>query len=74
MAQISLSNLNKPTNKKWKAVSKFITRTLPVYSGAIMPLPISTEAKLWITFFFSVIVATISGLSELTIEEEPKND
>lgn len=72
MAQISLSNYNKPTNKKWKAVSKFLTRTLPVYAAAIMPLPLSDNIKLWITFAFAVLVATISGLSELTTEETVK--
>ena len=72
MAQISFDNYNKPTNKKWKAVSKFLTRTLPIYAAAIMPLPIDDKAKLWITFAFAIIVATISGLSELTIEEGKK--
>lgn len=68
MAQISLSNYRKPTNKKWKAVSKFLTRTLPAYVAAIIMLPISDGAKVWITFASAIIVATISGLSELTAE------
>ena len=70
--QFSTSNLGKPTNKKWKFVSKFLTRTLPVYAGIVATIPetaISSDVKVWVTVLFSAIVATISGLSELTAEK-----
>ena len=67
----SVQNINKPQNKKWKAVSKFLCRTLPVYITIVASIPeeyISPELKVWIGVALSIIVATISGLSELTSE------
>lgn len=67
--QFSTKNLGKPANKKWKYVSKFLTRTLPVYAGIVATIPeayISSDVKVWITVVFSAIIATISGLSEFT--------
>ena len=66
MTYFSTQNLNKPVNRKWKLVSKFLTRTLPIYAGAAVTLPISEDLKVLIIFAQTVIVATISGLSELT--------
>lgn len=67
--QLSINNLGKPVNKKWKFVSKFLTRTLPIYAGAAVTLPISEKWKVIIIFSQTVIVATISALTELTTEE-----
>jgi len=69
--QFSLENLEKPQNKTWKFISKFLTRTLPLYAGIVAVIPdsaLSADVKIWIGVIFSLIVATISGLSEFTTE------
>lgn len=71
MTQFSLDNLEKPQNKIWKFISKFLTRTLPVYAGIVAIIPdsaLAADVKVWISVIFSLIVATISGLSEFTTE------
>jgi len=74
---LSTDNISKPQNKKWKFISKFLTRTLPVYAAAAVALPISEKWKVAIIFIQTILVATISAISELTIEkpkiEEPVN-
>lgn len=73
----SIENYNKPANKKWKFWSKFLTRTLPVYAGIIAAMPnsvLTADAKIWIATGISAIVATISGLSEFTTEEQADNE
>jgi hypothetical protein len=67
--QLSRDNLNKPSSKKWKAIADFFLYTLPFYSGAIIALPISETAKLWITFGATVLTVTLKGLSKLTAED-----
>jgi len=62
-------NLKKPQSRKWKMVSKFLSRSLPLYIGAIAIAPMTEDIKLWITFILSVAVATVSGLSEFTTDE-----
>lgn len=65
----STDNLNKPQNKQWKAVSKFLSRTLPAYVAAVAISPLPDNYKLWATFVLSLMVATISGLSEFTTND-----
>ena len=62
-------NLKKPQSRKWKMVSKFLSRSLPLYIGAIAIAPMTEDIKLWITFILSVAVATVSGLSEFTTDK-----
>lgn len=72
---LKYSNLDKPKNKAWKFISKFLTRTLPVYVGIIAVIPDATlnaDAKVWIGVVCSAIVATISSLSEFTSESAVK--
>lgn len=67
--QLKLSNYNKPSSKRWKFISKFLCRTLPIYAGIIAGLPdklIAGDNKAYIIAALSLIVATISGLSEFT--------
>ena len=68
MTNLSFDNLGKPVNKTWKFVSKFLTRTLPIYAGAVVALPVSGTIKIWVIFAQTIIVATISALTELTAE------
>lgn len=67
---LSFDNIGKPSNKKWKFVSKLLCRVLPIISGAIIPLPISENLKIWIIFACTILVAIISALSELSIEAQ----
>lgn len=71
--QLSVDNFNKPSNKKWKLIADFFLYTLPLYSGAIMALPISDSAKLWINFVATFLTVSLKGLSKLTSEIESNN-
>jgi predicted phosphoadenosine phosphosulfate sulfurtransferase len=62
-------NLNKPSNKKWKAVADFFLYSLPLYLGAILALPIPENVKLWLNFGISIAVITLKSLSKFTTEE-----
>jgi len=66
---LSLDNLNKPSNKKWKSVADFFLYTLPLYQGAIITLPITDNQKMWITFMVSIVVISLKGLSKFTEEK-----
>ena len=70
---LALENLNKPSNKKLKAIADFFLYTLPLYQGAILTLPLSDKNKMWITFVISIIVISLKGLTKFT-SEEPKQD
>lgn len=70
---LKISNYGKPTHKKWKFVSKFLTRSLPAYIAAIVAVPdknISADIKVWIVLGLSLMVATVSSLSEFTTNEQ----
>lgn len=67
--QLKVENLNKPSSKKWKAIADFFLYTLPFYSGAVIALPISETAKLWITFGATILTVTLKGLSKFTSED-----
>ena len=67
------SNYVKPTNKRWKYWSKFLTRSLPLYLGILAGIPeqyINVEIKIWGGVILSFAVATISSLSEYTTDEQ----
>lgn len=66
--QLSTDNLNKPSNKKWKAIADFFLYTLPLYSGAVIALPISETAKLWITFGATVLTISLKGLTKFSVD------
>jgi hypothetical protein len=71
MQYFSFKNVGKRSNKKWKLVSKFLCRSLPLYVGIIAAIPneyINPNLKVWTGVALSAIVATISSLSELTVE------
>jgi predicted phosphoadenosine phosphosulfate sulfurtransferase len=66
---LKYKNLNKPSNKKWKAIADFFLYSLPLYLGAVMALPVSDNIKLWITFGITIITVTLKGISKFTSEE-----
>lgn len=67
---LALDNINKRSNKKWKAIADFFLYTLPLYLGAIMALPFPEETKLWVNFGISIAIVTLKGLSKFTAEED----
>jgi predicted phosphoadenosine phosphosulfate sulfurtransferase len=72
----SVSNFNKPSNKKWKGVADFFLYSLPLYLGSIMALPITDELKLWLNFGVTILTVTIKGITKFTTDEvvdEPAN-
>ncbi len=69
--ELKFSNLNKPSNKKWKKVADYFLYTLPLYSVAIA----ITSEKLWgpeialyITTGINVLIVTLKGLTKFTAE------
>jgi hypothetical protein len=72
MFGLSINNIGKKSNQKWKMISKFLCRSLPLYVGIIAAIPgeyINPQLKVWLSVALSTLVATISSLSELSVEE-----
>lgn len=67
---LSIDNLGKPSNRKWKRIADFLLYTLPLYLGAVMALPINETVKLWINFSVTIVTVTIKGLTKFTAEEQ----
>ena len=67
---LTISNLQKPSNKKWKAVADFLLYSLPFYLTALMVLPINEDVKIWLIFAISVLIVTIKGITKFTAEEQ----
>ena len=66
---LSIDNLNKPSNKKFKAVADFFLYSLPLYLGAVMALPVSENIKLWVTFGITIATVTLKGITKFTEED-----
>jgi hypothetical protein len=71
---LKISNLTKPSNKKWKLVADILLFTLPAYSLAIVELPIPEVSKVWINFTISSIVIAIKAISKFTAEADQTDD
>ena len=69
-----LSNLDKPSNKRFKAIADFLLYTMPLYLGIILTLPLSDNIKMWINTGFSFIIITLKGLSKFTTNEKPQEN
>jgi len=71
--QLKYSNIDKPSNKKWKKVADYFLYTLPLYSVAIAvtsDLMWGPEIALYITTGINVIIVTLKGLTKFTSEPE----
>jgi predicted phosphoadenosine phosphosulfate sulfurtransferase len=68
MEEIKFSNLDKPSNKKWKAVADFFLYTLPLYLVAIMAAPLDENLKLWLTFGITILSISLKGFTKFTAE------
>jgi hypothetical protein len=75
--EFKISNLNVPSNKKFKKIADVLLYTLPLYSGAILLLEASApKFALICNFIVTLTVITLKGLTKFTaeepvIEEEP---
>ena len=72
--ELKISNLKKPSNKEFKRIADFLLFTLPLYSGAVITLPINDTIKLWITFAFTLVIISLKGLTKFTAEEDTANN
>ena len=73
--QISIDNLNKPSNKKWKKVADYFLYTLPLYSSAIAigaDQLWNAKTALIITIVINIVVVTLKGITKFTAE--PNSD
>lgn len=68
------SNLERPTNRRLKAIADFLLYTMPLYLGIILALPIGPNSKMWINTIFSVVIVTLKGLTKFTSDETPQTD
>lgn len=66
---LKLENLSKPSNRQYKKIADFFLYTLPMYQAAVVALPISDNAKVWIGFGLTFFVITIKGLTKFTTNE-----
>ena len=66
---LKYSNLQKPSNKRFKLIADFLLYVLPVYLSGVMALPISENTKLWITFGATFVTITLKALTKFTSNE-----
>jgi hypothetical protein len=72
MEALKISNLKKPSNKKWKKVADYFLYTLPLYSVAIAVASDqiwSAKTALIITIAINVLVISLKGLTKFTTDE-----
>jgi hypothetical protein len=70
--ELSISNLNKPSNKAWKKVADYLLYTLPLYSSAIAigaDNLWNAKVALVITVVINVLIVTLKGLTKFTAED-----
>lgn len=70
--KLSIDNLDKPSNKKFKFIADVALYSLPLYSGAIAILASSAPLfALWTNFVISLTVITLKAITKFTAEEVP---
>jgi hypothetical protein len=68
--ELRISNLKKPSNKKFKLAADIALYTLPFYLSAVMLLTISEDVKMWINFATTMVIVTIKAVTKFTVEED----
>jgi predicted phosphoadenosine phosphosulfate sulfurtransferase len=68
MEALKFSNINKPSNKKWKGVADFFLYSLPLYLITIQAAPFSENLKIWLPFAITMVTITLKGLTKFTSE------
>ena len=69
--KFKLSNLDKPSNKKWKKVADYLLFTaLPAINIFFVTLqPVSLEFSLWGVAISSLLISLFKGVTKLTADE-----
>lgn len=67
---LSVKNLNKPSNRKWKAVADYLLFVaLPAINAFFLTMqPISEEFSLWGVAISNLLIALFKGLTKFTAE------
>ncbi len=66
-----ISNLNRPSNKKFKRVADILLYLLPLYVPIIAALdPVSPKFSLWAVTVLSTVVVTLKGITKFTSEPD----
>ncbi len=69
---LKLSNLDKPSNKKWKRIADYLLYTglpaLNVFFVAIQP--VSPEFTLWAIASTNLLITLFKGMTKFTTDEE----
>ena len=69
--KFKLSNLDKPSNKKWKKVADYLLFTaLPAINIFFVTLqPVSLEFSLWGIAISTLLISLFKGVTKLTADE-----
>ncbi|NLH62240.1 MAG: hypothetical protein GX452_12650 [Ignavibacteriales bacterium] len=69
--KLSIENLNKPSDRKWKRVADYLLYTaLPAINIFFVTLqPVSAEFSLWGAAISSLLIALFKGMTKFTAEE-----
>lgn len=70
MEALKVSNLGKPSNKRWKSIADFFLYTLPLYLVAIQAAPFSESLKIWLPFGITILTITLKGFTKFTAESK----
>ena len=69
--ELKYSNINRPSNKKFKKIADTLLYCLPLYTPILAGLePVSPEFTLWAITIINVTVVTLKGITKFTAEEE----
>jgi hypothetical protein len=73
--KLSVNNLNKPSNRKWKRIADYLLYTalpaLNVFFVAIQPG--SAEISLWGSAVTTLLITLFKGLTKFTAEDDTQN-
>lgn len=66
---ISLNNLNKPSNKRLKRIADIALYVLPLIIGTVISMPVSDLAQKWIIFGLNIVVIGFKAFTKFTTNE-----
>ena len=68
---LSVSNLDKPSNKKWKLIADYLLYTgLPAINVFFLAVqPVSVEFSLWGAAISNCLIMLFKGASKFSVEE-----
>ena len=66
--ELKISNLTKPSNKKFKLIADIALYALPFYLSAVMLLDIPEDVKMWVNFGTTMVIVTLKAITKFTSE------